>query len=111
MIVREWRAQATAAGLSAYQRHADAEVVPALAAIDGFLGHVMTSRPSDGGFDLRVLTFWRDLDAVRAFAGPHIDSAVVEPEARAILSGFDTRVRHWHAWSWSGVASGAPKRA
>ena len=37
---------------------------------------------------------WESLDAIRAFAGEDIDLAVVEPEARAVLSRFDSRVRH-----------------
>jgi hypothetical protein len=111
MIVREWRAQATAAGLEAYQGYAKAELVRALATIDGFLGHLMTSRPCDGGFDICMLTFWRDLEAIRAFAGPQIEVAVVEPEARAVLSRFDDAVRHWQARSSSGLAGLADQLA
>jgi mannose-6-phosphate isomerase-like protein (cupin superfamily) len=34
------------------------------------------------------------MDAIRSFAGENVDVAVVEPEARAVLEDFDTRVRH-----------------
>jgi len=38
---------------------------------------------------------WQSLDAVRAFAGADIEAAVVEPEARAVLASFDSRVSHY----------------
>jgi hypothetical protein len=38
---------------------------------------------------------WESMDAIRAFAGPRPDVAVVEPEARAVLSRYDREVRHY----------------
>ena len=35
------------------------------------------------------------LDAVKQFAGPEPDVAVVEPAAKALLSTFDDTVRHF----------------
>jgi hypothetical protein len=42
-----------------------------------------------------AITLWESIDAIRKFAGDSIDGAVVEPEARAVLSGFDDFVRHF----------------
>jgi heme-degrading monooxygenase HmoA len=41
------------------------------------------------------VTRWRSLDAVRAFAGADPDAAVVEPEAAAVLTRYDARVKHY----------------
>jgi hypothetical protein len=49
-----------------------------------------------------AVTLWDSLDSIRKFAGDAIDRAVVEPEARAVLSSFDDFVRHFE------VAHGAP---
>ena len=35
------------------------------------------------------------MDAIRKFAGERAESAVVEPEARAVLDEFDDFVRHY----------------
>jgi len=35
------------------------------------------------------------MDSVRAFAGPNIEKAVVEPGAVAVLIEFDAEVRHY----------------
>ncbi len=43
-----------------------------------------------------VTVMWFDsLDAVRAFAGPDHEVAVVPPEARVLLSRFDARSQHY----------------
>jgi hypothetical protein len=35
------------------------------------------------------------MDSIRAFAGPNIEKAVLEPGAVAVLIEFDTDVRHY----------------
>jgi heme-degrading monooxygenase HmoA len=42
-----------------------------------------------------VLTRWQSMEAVRAFAGPAVDKAVVEPGAIAALDNFDDTVGHY----------------
>jgi hypothetical protein len=41
------------------------------------------------------LTLFDDLDAVRSFAGPDYETAVVAGEAREVLIRFDERVSHY----------------
>jgi hypothetical protein len=41
------------------------------------------------------LTFFDDLDAVRGFAGPDYERAVVAGEARQVLIRFDEQVGHY----------------
>jgi hypothetical protein len=52
-------------------------------------------RSGDPDVEITVLTLWASMDAVRAFAGADASVAVVEPEARAALNGFDTYVTHY----------------
>jgi heme-degrading monooxygenase HmoA len=101
MILREWRARATAEGARAYQAHAEAHVVPALRAVPGHLGHLMTLRPDGELVEIVVLTLWQDMAAIAAFAGPEPEIAVVEPQARAALAEVGERVRHAVVWSAS----------
>jgi hypothetical protein len=42
-----------------------------------------------------TMTLFDSLDAVRAFAGDDHEAVVVPPEARALLSHFDARSRHY----------------
>jgi hypothetical protein len=43
---------------------------------------------------LTTHTFWESTDAIRAFAGADITSAVVEPEARRVLLDVDPTASH-----------------
>jgi heme-degrading monooxygenase HmoA len=42
-----------------------------------------------------VFTLWESRDAVRKFAGPKPEKAVVEPDARAALTEFDKFAAHF----------------
>ena len=41
------------------------------------------------------LTLWESLDSIAAFAGNDIATAIVEPEARAVLADFDDFAGHY----------------
>jgi mannose-6-phosphate isomerase-like protein (cupin superfamily) len=96
MIARRWRGWADGpANADAYVAHFDGRVRPQLEATDGFVDARLHRVPDDRGrTEVVVVTRWASLDAIRAFAGDDVDAAVVEPEARAVLTDFDTRVRH-----------------
>lgn len=102
MIARMWRGQATAANADAYERFVTTRVFAALPAITGHRGAYLLKRPVAGGVEFIAVTLWDSVDAIRKFAGDNIDRAVVEPEARALLSNFDDAVRHFD------LAYGAP---
>jgi hypothetical protein len=59
-------------------------------------------RPVGEEVEFIAVTLWESLAAIREFAGAEIERAVVEPEARAVLSSFDGFVRHFE------LAHGAP---
>jgi mannose-6-phosphate isomerase-like protein (cupin superfamily) len=95
MVARRWTALAEGSGQAdAYVEHFDRTVRPHLDSTEGFLGATLERVEADGGIEIVVVTRWESLDAIRAFTGEDIDLAVVEPAARAILSRFDSRVRH-----------------
>lgn len=95
VIARTWTARASAAGAAAYAAFFRGTLVPELDRISGHRGALVLTRPdSSGDVEISVLTFWDSMDAVRAFAGATPERAVVEPEARALLTSFDEHVRH-----------------
>ena len=96
MIARLWRGVASSsANADAYERHVTTTVFPQLAAIPGHCGARVLRREDAGRVEFLVVTFWDSMDAIRKFAGGDPESAVVEPEARAVLSDFDDFVRHY----------------
>ncbi len=95
MILRMWRARATVEKSGEYVEHATQKVFPALHAIEGHRGAYLLRRAVDGAIEFVVLTLWESMEAVRMFAGVKPEKAVVEPEARAVLTAFDESVTHF----------------
>ena len=94
MICRIWRAAASPEGATAYRAYFSGAVLPHLRRVAGFSGADVLEQEQDGEVALQVMTLWDSLDAVRAFAGADIETAVVEPAARAVLSHYERTVSH-----------------
>ncbi|MGE4064114.1 MAG: antibiotic biosynthesis monooxygenase [Rhodospirillaceae bacterium] len=95
MIVRIWRGEASAEHAPAYRQFVTQHVFTAIARIDGHRGAYLLQRDLAGHVEFLAVTLWESLESIRAFAGDEIETAVVEPEARAVLSSFDDFVRHY----------------
>jgi len=94
VIVRTWSARATTSGADAYSSYFRQTLLPQLQELDGFSGAFLLARDDDGLVELTAHTLWDSLDAIRSFAGDDIATAVVEPEALAVLEHSDTTVVH-----------------
>lgn len=97
MISRIWHGWTTPANADAYERLLRAEVFTGIAArgIPGFRGIDLLRRPSGDSVEFVTVMWFDSLEAVRAFAGPDYEVAVVPPEARALLQRFDQRSAHY----------------
>jgi heme-degrading monooxygenase HmoA len=95
MIIREWRGRASSSHADAYPTHFREKVIPELRRVPGFAGAQLARRRLGDKIEFLVLTRWRSMDAIRAFAGRDVETAVVEPGAVAALIEFDSRVRHY----------------
>lgn len=95
MIGRHWRGFAPLETAEAYLEHLRESTLPGLHEIAGHRGVTILQRETGGEVEFVVLTFWDSLEAVRAFAGDDFETAVVPPEARALLARFDERAVHY----------------
>ena len=95
MVARTWSARTTAARQRAYTDHFTRNVLPELRAIPGFVDATLLRQEREADIAIVVITRWTSRNAIRGFAGHDIDRAVVEPEAAAALTSFDTTVQHW----------------
>jgi uncharacterized protein len=94
-ILRQWSARTTQTQLPKYLQHFSRNVLPELGRVTGFLGASVSVRRTSREAEILVETTWRSLDSIRAFAGADLEAAVVAPDAAALLSSFDRRVRHY----------------
>jgi heme-degrading monooxygenase HmoA len=95
VIARIWTARTTRAQAPAYAEYLRTHVFAGLRDIDGYERALLLQRDSDATVEVQVITFWRSLDAIRAFAGPDVEAAVVTETARTMLTEFDARARHF----------------
>jgi heme-degrading monooxygenase HmoA len=95
MIVRTWVAFAKPGNARAYREHLRGSVLPQLRKLDGFLGLSVCEAERGDRVEILVLSRWQSLDAIKAFAGPKPERAVVDPGARAVLSEFDDFATHY----------------
>jgi heme-degrading monooxygenase HmoA len=95
MIARLWSAHTTSALTHAYLNHFSASVQPALRKFPGYVGSAVMTREVQGSVEILVATLWQSREAIDAFAGPDRENAVVDPEAGALLTEYDRRVRHY----------------
>ena len=95
LIARHWKGVTTAANAEAYTAHLRRETFPALSRIAGFEHASIQWRGVSDGIEFLIVTVWRSLDAIKAFAGDDVEAAVVPPAAQALLSRYDDRVTHY----------------
>jgi heme-degrading monooxygenase HmoA len=95
VITRMWRGWARSDQADRYERHFRSEVMATLRRVPGFRGARLLRRALGEEIEFVSLTLFDDLDAVRGFAGPDYETAVVTGEARNVLVRFDERVCHY----------------
>jgi heme-degrading monooxygenase HmoA len=94
MIARTWRGWARPEDADAYEAHYRSEVLDHLQGVDGFVEARLLRRVVGDEVELISITFFDDLDAVRRFAGPTYETAVVADPARRVLLRYDPTVTH-----------------
>lgn len=97
MIARVWHGWTNPQNADVYENLLRTKIFPGILArtIAGFR-RIELFRAAVGAEVEFVTVMWFDsMDAVRAFAGEAFESAVVPPEARAVLERYDTRSRHY----------------
>jgi heme-degrading monooxygenase HmoA len=88
-------AYATPEKVRAYREHLAAVVLPGLRGLQGFQGLELCEASRGDQVELLVISRWESMEAVKAFAGPDPDRAVVEPGAKAVLAEYDDFVTHY----------------
>src|SRR5262245_46487793 len=95
MISRHWRGLCAPSRAEAYLAHLRRETLPALMTIPGFVRASVLRRDLPGGVEFQVVTVWESLDAIKAFAGPDAETAVVPDVVQAMMIEYDRRATHY----------------
>lgn len=95
MVVRFWSARTTQVRFPEYLRHFNRNVLPHLRSHAGFLEARILSQSDGVVVQFIVETLWASLEAIEGFAGKDREAAVIEDEARVLLTSYDHRVQHY----------------
>jgi heme-degrading monooxygenase HmoA len=95
MISRMWHGWTTPANADAYERMLVHEILPGIHRVRGYRGAQLLRRDAGGEVEFVTITLFDDMEAVRAFAGPEYELAVIHPEAASLLTRYDQRSAHY----------------
>jgi heme-degrading monooxygenase HmoA len=95
MVLRFWSARTSESQSEAYLEHFHRSVLPKLRKMNGYIGATILRRRLNTEIEILVVTTWQSLGAIQEFAGPDIETAIVDGEAAALLKNFDRHVRHF----------------
>jgi heme-degrading monooxygenase HmoA len=95
VIARLWHGWTSPENADAYEEFLRTKMFPSIHRVKGYLGADLLRRVDGEEIAFVTITRFESLESVRAFAGEDYEQAVVEPEARALLSRFDDRSEHY----------------
>lgn len=92
-ILREWRGRARPDKAQAVIDHYRKNLKPSMTAIPGFVSASLGRRDLGSVVEFILVTRWRDMAAVEAFAGPAPVRAVLPEGTSEVLDDSDSFVR------------------
>ncbi len=95
MVVRIWRGRVPREKADVYAKFLAERAVPDYRSVPGCLAVYVLRRDLEEAVEFTTLTLWRDLEAIRAFAGEEYERAKYYPEDRAFLLAFPPFVEHY----------------
>lgn len=91
-----------------YATFLDSTVFPELRTLPGHHGAYLLRRAIGAHQEMMIITIWESVDAIRAFAGEDVETAVFEPEARRLLPDRDERVKLYEVVRRPGGSPSSP---
>jgi len=95
MIVRMWHGRVPTSKAEAYGVFVNERAIPDYQSVDGNISvHILERKEGDITHFI-TLTFWKDLDSIKAFAGEDVETAKYYPEDKDFLLEFEPKVVHY----------------
>lgn len=97
MIARVWHGWTSRDNADTYETLLKTEIFPGILAkgVGGFQKIELFRRDLGSEVEFMTVMWFRDLAAVKAFAGVDYEAAYVPPKARQVLARFDARSQHY----------------
>jgi heme-degrading monooxygenase HmoA len=95
MVMRLWRGFARAGAANAYEAMLKPELLPGIGKAKGYERSWLLRREAGAETEFVTLMLWDSLEAIRALAGPDVETAIVPAERRRHLARFDAKSSHY----------------
>ena len=95
MIVRMWHGKVPAAKAGAYREFLNARAIMDYQSVEGHISVHILERSEGAITHFITLTFWKDFDSIKAFAGEDVEVAKYYPEDQDFLPEFEPTVVHY----------------
>jgi hypothetical protein len=97
MIIRIWHGWTSFSNAKTYETLLKSEIFIGIKSrkIKGFNGIELLSRKLDSEIEFVTIMNFDSLDAIKEFAGPDYETAVVPQKARELLNRFDEKSQHY----------------
>ena len=94
-VARMWHGRVPDARAAEYEDYIRREGITRIEAIPGNLGADLFTRSRDGVTELIVISYWRSLDDIKAYAGADIEKTHNLPRDAEFLLELEPNVRHF----------------
>ncbi|MFT3891765.1 MAG: hypothetical protein QM730_09050 [Anaerolineales bacterium] len=95
MITRMWHGRVPTKKAADYRAFLNERAIPDYRSIDGNISvHILERREGDITHFI-TLTFWKDLESIKDFAGDDVEVAKYYPEDKNFLFEFEPNVVHY----------------
>ena len=102
MIARTWRGWTRPEDADAYVEYLQETGMKGYRATPGNRSAFLLRREEGERTEFVTLSFWDDLESIKAFAGEEVDTAIFYPEDDRFLVDRETAVNHYEVTDGSG---------
>lgn len=95
MIARMWHGTVPAGKAGEYREFLNTRAIPDYQSVEGNLSVYILERSEGAITHFITLSFWKDLDSIKAFAGDDVSVAKYYPEDKDFLLEFEPTVMHY----------------
>jgi len=90
-----WHGKVRTSKAKAYREFLNARAIPDYQSVDGNLSVHVLERKEGEVTHFITLTFWKDMDSIKTFAGEAVETAKYYPEDKEFLLEFEATVVHY----------------
>ncbi len=95
MIARMWHGRVPTEKAKAYREFVNSRAIPDYQSVEDNLSVHILERQDGGVTHFVTLTFWKDMEAIKGFAGENFEAAKYYEEDKDFLLEFEPRVTHY----------------